>query len=197
MSVFESQGQSFVVRQKKKQLLCLVQLQMKILTESHCVWVKTVWMGGFKPRDPGSASNNPVICPERLGGNWMSGRGVGLYRRTQGVCECRTLMLCYCEGRRHTLEMSFCCSVGFKDSWRRCLPCQSGMRDIIGIPVVPNALAVNQLDSPPPSAHCRLIACELALRLEKCLYEHVSCQHNVQFFYFFYFHIQSSHETLF
>lgn len=99
----------------------------------------------LSPRELGGASNNPVICPERLGGNGTSGRGVGLYRRTQGVCECRTLMLCYCEGRRHTLEMSFCCSVGFKDSWRWGLPCQSGMRDIIGISVVPNAHAVNQL----------------------------------------------------
>lgn len=157
---------SFVGTAERKAAFCVsFSVQMKILTESHCVWAKTAWCGGgvFKPRDPGGASNNPVICPERLGGDGTSGRGVGLYRRTQ-----RTLMLCYCEGRRHTLEMSFCCSFGFKDSWRRGLACQSGMRDIIGIPVVPNAHVVNQLDGPPPSAHCRLNACELALRLEQC-----------------------------
>lgn len=151
---------------KKSSFLCLVQRPDEDPDRKPlCLGENSVMWGGgvFKPRDPGGASNNPVICPERLGGDGTSGRGVGLYRRTQ-----RTLMLCYCEGRRHTLEMSFCCSFGFKDSWRRGLACQSGMRDIIGIPVVPNAHVVNQLDGPPPSAHCRLNACELALRLEQC-----------------------------
>lgn len=72
-----------------------------------------------------------------------------------------TLLLCFCEGRRRAGDGAFVAASGSRTPsrtgmWRRRwgLTCQSSMRDIIGVPVVPDAHVVNQLDgqslSPSP-----------------------------------------------
>lgn len=101
MSVWSLKDKTSLVRLKEKQLsvMEMVQTDRKPL----CLGENSVMGDVFKPRDPGGASDNPVICP--VNGSGTSGRGVGLYRRTRGAFEWRTLLLCYREGRGHTLEM--------------------------------------------------------------------------------------------
>lgn len=190
MSVLSLKDRTSLVRLKEKQLSVsrsASRWRSCRQTESHCVWAKTAWWGMFL-----SPETLAVRATIQLFVQWMArrrrGRAGGESGYTDGRGErlngehCCSVIV---KDAATRWRWSFCCGVWFKDSirtgmwrWRRGLPCQSCMCDIIGIPVVPNAHVVNQLDSPSPvSTLCRLNTCELELI---CHREHISLRHNVQ-----------------